>query len=352
MRNGLLSGALLILFGTSAHAADKAVETVKGSTKTPVQWLEQMIDAMHHSDFAGTYVHVRGDQIDTMRLTHVINAKGEQERLTAMNGEARDVIRTNAHCECTWPQRHEIVFGDFPGISARLSGTRFGKPEKLVNNYRIVSLGRARVADRPCSLIALVPRDELRYGYKLCIGDKQHLMLRMSIYNEHGMPVEHNFFTEVHMLKEKPVLKMDAPNAVPKGYRVVKVDAAGQGKSVADNKGWIVSPLPAGYREKSRIWRHNPVTGNRFEHIVLSDGLSTASVFVEAAPKSKTPRNLASLSGMNMSIRRDGDMRITVIGDMPAATVDMLCKNTHPVAAHAANQEAPAATGQSGATRH
>jgi len=339
MRLGFLGGAILLLIGTAAQA-DSVSDPHHKDHASAVTLLQDMIAAMRHADFAGTYVHIRGDHIDTMRLTHVVNGKGEQERLQAMNGEPRDVVRTNDQCECIWPTRHRIVFGDFPGISARLSGRRFGKPERLTENYRIVTLGPARVAGHDCHLIGLVPKDELRYGYKLCIGDHKHLMLRMSIYNESGLPVEHNFFTEVHMLKDKPVLKMDRPDDVPSGFKVVKVQSVGAGKPVANGKGWVVSPLPPGYREKSRVWRHNPVTGHRFEHIVLSDGLSTASVFIEDVPSDKPPRNLSSLGGMNMSVRRDGDMRITVIGDMPSKTVDMLCKNAHRIAGSANDDQA------------
>lgn len=343
MRLVFLGGAILLLLGTSVRAETPSSSSTDAEQASAVALLQDMIHAMRDEDFAGTYVHLRGDHIDTMQLTHVVNDKGEQEQLKAMNGEPRDVIRTNDQCECIWPSRHKIVFGDFPGISARLSGRRFGKPEHLTENYRIVSLGPARVAGHDCHLIGLVPKDALRYGYKLCIGDRKHLMLRMSIYNEHGMPIEHNFFTEVHMLKDKPVLKMDRPGALPSGFTMVRVQSVGHGKPVSAGKGWVVSPLPPGYEEKSRVWRHNPVTDHRFEHIVLSDGLSTASVFIEDVPSDKPPRNLASLGGMNMSVRRVGDMRITVIGDMPPKTVDMLCKNTHRIPGSSANEDDPAA---------
>lgn len=301
-------------------------------------WLTDMSRAMRQTDYTGTYVHIRGDQIDTTQLLHRYTSSGEQEQLETLNGDPRTVIRHGDSCECQWPARKEVVFGDFPSVRSRLSGERFAHPAELADNYQIVSLGHSRVAGMACHLVGLVPKDEYRYGYKLCIGDGSHLLLRMSMYNEQGLPIEHDFFT--HILPQNlrapvsandpqwPSIVMGSPQTIPPGFKVVEQAPAAPPKALTADEGWIVSPDLPGYRIKSRVWRQNPATGHPFEHMVVSDGLSTASVFIENMPEAKTLDPQAAKYGMNIAVRQAGPVRLTVIGDLPMAAVTQLCKNT------------------------
>ncbi|WP_407275128.1 MucB/RseB C-terminal domain-containing protein [Halothiobacillus sp. DCM-1] len=298
-------------------------------------WLKAMSDAMRTTDYSGTYVHVRGDEIDTTALWHRAGSAGEQEKLLTLSGESRVVLRQNDHCECQWPDRREIVFGDFPGVRSRLSGLRFSDPQALTAHYRIVSLGTSRVADHACHVVGLVPKDAWRYGYKLCITAHSHLLARMSLYDTRGLPIEHDFFTALNIGatdgQSWPDMAPGKPDAVPPGYRIVERPAGVTPQALAPDEGWSVSPLLPGYQIKSRVWRENPVTHQRFEHIIVSDGLSTASVFVEHLPQTKALDPDAAKYGVNIVVRQVGDVRLTVIGDVPMAAVEQICQNTRPV---------------------
>ncbi|MGC8697795.1 MAG: MucB/RseB C-terminal domain-containing protein [Halothiobacillus sp.] len=307
---------------------------VEAPSSTEIEaWLTDMSHAMRQTDYTGTYVHIRGDQIDTTQLQHSFAPAGEQERLETLNGDPRTVVRHGDSCECQWPARKEVVFGDFPSVRSRLSGERFAHPAELTNNYQIVSLGRSRVAGLACHLVGLVPKDGYRYGYKLCISEGSHLLLRMSMYNDQGLPIEHDFFTQILPRDavgdaQWPAIVMSSPQTIPPGFKVVEQAPAEPPKSLATDEGWIVSPDLPGYTIKSRVWRQNPATGQPFEHMVVSDGLSTASVFIENMPQSKTLDPQAAKYGMNIAVRQEGPVRITVIGDLPMAAVTQLCKNT------------------------
>jgi sigma-E factor negative regulatory protein RseB len=306
------------------------------SDATIQMWLSAMARTMQATDYAGTYVHIRGDQIDTTQLLHRYTPAGEQEQLLTLNDDPRTVIRHGDACECQWPTRKEVVFGDFPSVRSRLSGERFANAAALTPNYQIVSLGQSRVAGMACHLVGLVPKDGYRYGYKLCIGEHNHLLLRMSMYNEQGLPIEHDFFTQI-MPRDAlaaadaaswPAIVMGSPKTVPPGFKVVEQAPSVPPKPLAAQEGWTVSPDLPGYTVKSRVWRLNPATGHQFEHMIVSDGLSTASVFIENMPISKTLDPQAAKYGMNIAVRQEGSMRVTVIGDLPMAAVTQLCKNT------------------------
>lgn len=323
--------------------ADSSAQPV--SEPRAIQLLHEMTQAMQKTDYDGTYVHLRGDQIDTTKLWHRATPDGQQERLQTLTGEPREVVRHGNHCECRWPMRKEVVFGDFPGVRSRLSGERFEHPQALNANYHIVALGMSRVANHACQMVGLVPRDRFRYGYKLCIGKDSHLLLRMSIYNDKGRPIEHDFFTELHFRPQGdttasadwPDIPMGTPQTIPPGYKVVERGNAHSAQPLAPEQGWVVSPNLPGYTIKSRVWRTNPVTGHRFEHMIVSDGLSTASVFAEDMPQPKALDPDAAKFGMNIAVRQVGSVRLTVIGDLPMVAVEQICKHT--VLAKNANTE-------------
>lgn len=305
--------------------------------------LAAMTQSMRQRDYVGTYVHVRGDQIDTTHIEHRVTEAGPQERLVTLNGEPREIVRHGAHCACQWPARKEVVFGDFPSVRSRLSGERFAHPDVLAANYRIVGLGVSRVAGRACHLIGLVPRDALRYGYKLCVGDTDNLLLRMSIYNEDGFPIEHDFFTQIMTPAKSDQAGLDpiplgSPKTAPPGFKVVEDRHPAPPEALAAHDGWVVSPDLPGYHIKSRVWRENPVTHHRFEHMIVTDGLSTASVFVEDLPEDQGVDPDAAKYGMNIYVRQSGPMRITVIGDLPMAAVKQICQRTVPAKTAAAQE--------------
>lgn len=330
VESGVFHAHILLVADSSGLSASKP---------DAVRLLSEMTQAMQKTDYVGTYVHLRGDQTDTTKIWHRATANGQQERLQTLSGEPREVVRHGNHCECTWPLRKEVVFGDFPGVRSRLSGERFEHPKALAANYHIARLGLSRVADRTCHLVGLVPRDQFRYGYKLCIDSESHLLLRMSIYNEKGRPIEHDFFTELQFRPQGdathpddwPDIPINTPETIPPGYKVVERKPSVPAEPLSPEQGWVVSPNLPGYTIKSRVWRSNPVTGHRFEHMIVTDGLSTASVFIEDMPQPKALDPDAAKYGMNIAVRQVGPMRLTVIGDLPMTAVEQICKHTLPV---------------------
>ena len=55
--------------------------------------------------------------------------------------------------------------------------------------------------------------------------------------------------------------------------------------------------------------------------IVYSDGLAAVSIFIESAPPPGVAEGDASKGPINVVTRRLGDYWLTVVGDLPAASV-------------------------------
>jgi len=87
--------------------------------------------------------------------------------------------------------------------------------------------------------------------------------------------------------------------------------------------------LPPGFTLRERIQRVTPLRQTRLEHLVYSDGLSAASVFIEdTLPGEKRQASgFSSMGAVNIYIRYLGNTRITVVGEVPGRTVEMIAKS-------------------------
>lgn len=310
----------------SASASEKDAATSDSDLRDRIG---AMVDAMAERNYGGRFVHVRGDEVELMRIVHRGESDERADLLVAENGEIREIRRLGDRCACIWPEREQVMLGGYPNISSRLGGERFSTIDSLGDRYRVVSLGQTRVAGEACDLMAVVPTDDYRYGYKLCIGKDVPLLLRMSIYDERGQPIEHNQFTRIESLDRVELSFQDDLSAgVDDGYDTVELGGDPVESAPIRQENWDVEPLPPGYRIRSRSWRRNPVTGHYFEHLVVTDGLATASVFIEKGAAKGSRQVSRTRLGMRMASRSAGDMRITAIGDVPSATVEALVANT------------------------
>ncbi|MBN2873081.1 MAG: MucB/RseB C-terminal domain-containing protein [Halothiobacillaceae bacterium] len=286
---------------------------------------------MEQGTYGGRFVHIRGDQLDLMRVVHRRVDGRRVELMVSENGEIREIRRVGDRCACVWPERDQVMLGDYPNINGRLSGERFESADRLAENYRLIDLGDSRVASQACHLIAVVPRDDLRFGYKLCIGKSTPLLLRMSIYDESGSPIEHNQFTKIEPIESARLTFQDDLTAgLEEGYEQVEIDGEPVEQPPIRQQRWTISALPVGYEVRSRSWRRNPVTGQYFEHIVVSDGLATASVFIEKRDTDATHQVTQPDQGMAVAARSVDAVSVTAIGDVPAATVEYLVEHTVP----------------------
>lgn len=330
----LLSTALLawtspLLADASASKAPISASPASTDQSDLLQRIDAMVDAMSGGSYGGRFIHMRGDQIDLMRTVHRGTDGERVELLVAENGEVREIRRLGDRCACLWPQRKQVMLGDYPNVASRLSGERFDSLASLGQSYRLISLGGGRVAGKTCDQVAVVPTDELRYGYKLCIGHEQPLLLRMSMYDERGRPIEHNQFTQIESLDSVELSFQDDLTAgIDPDFDAIELGGGPAENAPIRQSSWTIDPLPSGYRIQSRSWRRNPVTERYFEHLVVSDGLATASVFVEKRDGDVARQISRTEQGMTMVARSFEGMRVTAIGDVPSATLEMLVAST------------------------
>lgn len=298
--------------------------------------LKRMATAMQTTNYEGLLVHMRGAETRSMRVFHRYdNEHGEREHLISLDGKPFEVIQEAHRCTCVWPQARLVVRGNTPAFNGRLLTDRFAETASLAAFYTISRQSMARIGGIDCRMVKLVPKDELRFGYRLCIHEPSAMLLNLEVFDA-GQRLEMSQFASlrINAADANDDVRLISPI---EGFRVV--DEPEVGSTATKNvvpSGWSATHLPPGYVLRSVEVRSNPHNDKPIEHLMFSDGLGSVSVFIErvenvpavpheagtlaqdeAKPVS-TPAKRSKPEGVMRRVTRDvNGYRMTAVGDAP-----------------------------------
>lgn len=309
---GILSVVSLVVPAGTLHASDDATE-----------WLMRINDAAAKLSFAGNFVYVHDGEVEAMEVVRRVRDGVMQERLYALNGEAREVVRDMDRVWCYIPDKNVGVH-DYRQTSESGFPRILPADIKNLSKHYLFELGeQLRVANRMARQIKVLPRDKYRYGYHLWADIESGLLLRSDLVDAAGESVEQYLFVEIDIGRNiadselEPVTSkdqlvwygMDRPNLT------AEVD---QGR-------WQIVNPPAGYRLTKHIRRMTPMEMEEEEHMVFTDGLSSVSIFVKKAKQGQSTMIGLSRMGAVHAYRNSIENHwITVMGEVPAETVQHL----------------------------
>jgi sigma-E factor negative regulatory protein RseB len=314
--------SFLVLLGGIGCAGYVGAET--GASPDAMAWLRKIAAASHQVNYSGTFVYQHGNRSETSRIAHLVDAGGESERLEILDGPPREIIRNNENVTCYLPESKTVV------IEKRVSRSfPAALPEQvtgITDNYVIKKGGQDRVAGYDCQMIALEPRDNMRYGHKFCVELRTGLPLRARTYSDGNEMVESFAFTQLtlgsgvnrDMLRSRYAGKSQT-------WRVDK-SALDQSETSADT-GWVLRNQPAGFNKLTEMRRSIAGRPVSVSHIVYSDGLAAISVFIEPMPKSPPPVGPTYQGAVNIYVRSQADQMVTVVGETPARTVKQIAES-------------------------
>lgn len=292
----------MLLGGTSAVAAEMPVSQA---------WLKTMAFAKHQTHYSGIFVYEYGRHIEKTRITHVVTADGEYEKLETLDGSKREIIRH--HGITWWYSNHQLQqvnqqHGRFPVLL----------PEQfaaLNNNYQMKEAGQGKVAGLDSQVIVFKPKDNLRYTQKMWVHSDSGLLLKAVVLNDKNQVVEQYAFTQLSLGGDID-RSWVAAQAQTKSFTPPPID------EIAIQSGWVVDALPSGFNKIKEIQR--PMTGKHapVTQIVFSDGLSTISVFVEPTDADEDDvENLSSRGAVNLYHKVVDKHLFTVVGEVPPRTI-------------------------------
>lgn len=282
-------------------------------------WLERVATATRSLNYEGTFVYRHQGNLEAMRIVHKADGDGEMERLYSLSGAAREIVRDGEKVTCILPDDRSVM-ADRRQLSNPLSGVVPGDVGSLEQGYRLQLEGSGRIADRDATIVGIAPRDEYRYGYRLWIDQATGLLLRADLLGEEDEPVEQVMFTELRTLDVVPAAAL-APSVSGDGftwYRTAVPAGDGAGKSAS---GWQADSLPEGFRLAVNESKQLPGSAGPVEHLMFSDGLASVSVYIEPADPARAFAGHSRMGAVNAYGRTIGEHQVTVVGEVPAATV-------------------------------
>jgi sigma-E factor negative regulatory protein RseB len=324
-----LVGALLTTMPGHARGADD-----------PREWLEKMNKALATRNYDGTFFHISEGRVETMRIVHRVRSGRVTERLQSLDGSGREFVRANDELTCYLPDQHTVLVeprqdrGPFLGSLPQFDST-------VGDFYRIESLPATHILGRAVKGIAVNPKDQFRFGYRLWLDEKTAMPLKTQLCDSRGQVIEQIFFARLDMPENIPDSDL-APTVHTDGMRWVRQGASADSASAA-LAAYRASQLPPGFRLTVQGAQTIGGASAPASHLVYSDGLATVSVFVEeqiasissitvpgdsaaqVQPPAQSPmQGLARVgSGFAYSTVVQGH-QVTAVGEVPAQTVEFI----------------------------
>ncbi|KGM06037.1 Sigma factor RpoE negative regulatory protein RseB precursor [Methylophaga thiooxydans] len=300
--------------------------SIQANDKEAVQMLERMTEAAKNLTYEGVFAYQSGKTLQSIRIFHRADARGEVERLISLNGAAREVIRSNDMVTCINPEGKQV------NVSRRPLGRGFPSdlPRRLnsATPYYEVGLGDTdRVAGRQAHELIIKPLDNYRYGYRLWVDIETGLLLKSELRNDQGEVLETFAFssvsTSVHIPEHKLKPQMNGEEMTwHRSEPETPMDMAKMTNNVSQ---WRMQWLPEGFALVAQQTRLRASNGAAVEQRVYSDGLSSVSIFIEKIRARHDHLNGGSHVG---AINAYGTIMhahfVTVVGEVPAVTVEKI----------------------------
>ena len=287
------------------------------------QIVRQIQHAARTLNYVGVFAFQQGERFESSRITHFFDGKNEKERIEVLDGAPREYLRFNDEVQGLMPDRKLILLEQQRGD--RFPGLLLNHAQSLEKNYTVrLAPELLRIAGRPCRGIEVTPRDQHRYGYRLCSDLETHLLLKAQMVGHDGVVIEQVAFVQV-AIGADITEAMLTPTWTTTDWRSVraqhvKVDLLAQG--------WRI-PAPAGYMPTSQLERTFS-NNKRVNQLVLSDGLATISIFIEPYQPERSeyePQGAARSGSVNIFGIKVENFWLTVLGEVPAATLEQLAQS-------------------------
>ncbi|MFT5132708.1 MAG: sigma-E factor negative regulatory protein RseB [Gammaproteobacteria bacterium] len=287
--------------------------------------INKMSSAVRNLNYDGVFIYQRGGQMNTLRLIHRADNKGEIERLVSLTGSAREVIRDKESVTCYFPDDQAVVV-EKSRPRELLSSQLPQSIEKLISNYHFSIIGEDRVAGKATWVVSIKPKDAYRYGYQFWIDQDNSFLLKSELRNRTGLLLEQIMFTQLDILESVPD-EMLKPSISGSGY--VWHNNSDKSKEASGTNGdWQVAWMPEGFTKNNQEMYPTADSSNPVHHLVYSDGLAMVSIFIEKLePGPELTSGLSRMGGVNTFARVTNGYQVTAVGEVPQATVQRMANS-------------------------
>jgi len=295
--------------------------------------LERMVLASKQLNYHGTVVYSHDGIIESMQVIHKGGPGGEVERLVQLNGVPREVIRKDDVVTCYMSGRRSVLVGK-RNLNSNLLATFSKKFASFSDTYRFDVGGIGRVAGKVARIINIQPKDNYRYGYKLWLNKENALLLKSELVGANGDVLEQVMFVQLDVLDSIPDFMLQ-PSISGESYTWHQ-GASKTKESAVTLDNWLFSNLPVGFKISTVSKQQMPNSKSLADHVIISDGLASISVYIESFGVQSQPFVGSSYMGaVNIYGAVVDDFQVTVVGEVPPLTVKMIAESVLSVASKA-----------------
>ena len=314
----LLLLAMLALAGANSYAAEDA-------------WfvLQKSAHAARELNYQGVFVYQNGKQTRSVQITHMNNAGQELTRNVVLDNSAtsgkanqpREVYSQGKDIVIFRPQNQKMIIEKRRGQN--LFPAMLPTDLSAIKTSYTARLGALEyVAGREAQVVELVPNDAFRYSYKIWADTEYGLLLKMTLIDSKNQTLEQIEFNQLSMLNSHDENWFKPSIDVKKSY--VMQDATAVNQITND---WIVTELPVGYTKVDHRALVVPGKTAPVDQVIFSDGIASVSLFIEPLIKGMQPKKGHMLIGStNICASVINGYQVTVVGEVPAATVMQIAK--------------------------
>jgi len=325
MRGAVIGAACVAaLCSQSVRAAD-----------SPRQWLDDMNRAFSELSYDGIFSYFSGQDLASLRVVHMVVDGEQRERLVHLNGAPREIVRRGDEVACIVMPGDALLELEESIPSGPFARAFVRRYDRISENYGLSFFGEDRVADRTAVRVAVTPRDDNRYGYRLWLDKRTRLLLRSELVDAEGRRLEIFQFNQIRFDDE-----VDAALLEPEGKDGSLVShltlATKQPQPVSrEDLAWEAGWLPDGFSMAAADIRRAPSSLKSINTIMYSDGLAAFSVFVEGMPDSGAA-SMVSRNGATVAVthmirdHQDEPHLVTLVGEIPTPTAQRIARSVAP----------------------
>lgn len=311
-------GALVIAAGAWLPLPGSAQDARRDAPRTEAQWIQAARTAALRVNYTGTIIYQAGGEMTSSRITHMFDGSKSHERIQTLDGKPREYLRKRSgsddEVQCLIPEAKKIIVekrsveDSFPSLSS-------ASPDEILQRYEAKLGPVERVAGFEAQALALEPRDNLRYAYRLWLDRTTGLLLRAQTLDERKEVIEQISFSDVRIGERIDRSALKSPWSTG-GWSVVRSEYR---QADLAKLGWIV-PTPDGFRRTKEVVRR--MHSADAMQVVFADGLATISVFIEPGSALADPPDAVRVHGPTSAYsRRVSEALVTVVGEVPPGTV-------------------------------
>lgn len=302
---------LSLLIGFAVNVAYATSDSGAGLAR-----LSNMVQSFSALSYQGIFVRSQGVEMNSMKILHDVIDGSEYESLVDLDGDKIEIIRVDDSVICVYP---DISFANTADpVTAPLKQFKELNGERLLEGYTFELSETAEViAGRHAHKLSLVPKDNYRFGHDFWLDSENDFLLKHDTLNLRGKVIDRVQFTDISFTP-----KLTKTDFVPRlgTYSRHIVDVKPQ---MTDNK-WRFDWLPDGF---APVWRDARVLNEKTAMLLLSDGITSISVFVEPTDVetaySVMEMGSTTVGEVSRALQTD-ILRLTIVGEVPEKTVEKM----------------------------